>query len=850
MQQRIDWDSDAAQAVSSTLAPLALEAARAAVATAPVVPPSPAVFDLALLDGKNGFYIPGLKPGDFTGRSVAIAGDLDGDGYDDLVLGVDGADPHANDSAGEAYILFGAASRPKEVDISSVDGDNCFRIQGAAPNDHIGLAVASAGDMNGDGFDDVVVLSATHGGVGGGSAFVIFGKNHTYDSSLEPSSLDGHTGFAIVGGSNAPWAGVVAASADINHDGFSDLIIGAHLDIAGQSPGGSVYVVFGHAGAFDASTPVASLNGSNGFRIDGVGYGAALGVSVASAGDVNGDGIEDIAMVADVDQKAYVVFGHSGGFGASFDLGTLDGSNGFRISGDASSPIETITSIGDINGDGRPDLLIGEPQYPAPGTSSGAAYILFGKAGGYAADISLAGLDGTNGFRIDGLGTSDTLGTKVSPAGDFNGDGLADFIVSAPSADPGGRQNAGSTYVVFGRAGGYLPVLDLATLDGANGFRIDGLNAEDHSGSAIAGGGDINGDGFDDIIITAPNLYANFMVNAGGAYVIYGHATPANTDVIGTANDDVLVGHNGNDRINGQAGADSMYGRLGDDHYWVDSAGDLVFENSGEGTDTVTASVGHYLYANVENLVLAPGAGDIFGVGNELANVISGNEGANLLIAGAGDDTVHGGAGVDSLFGQDGADHLFGDAGVDYLVGGNGDDVLDGGTEADALYGEDGNDTLIGGNDFATDILVGGNGNDVLHGDSGLGDYDLMDGGAGDDAYYVDTPADLTFEAVGGGTDTVYANISGAGYYLYANVENLVLQGTTPYGVGNELDNHLTGNASANYLLGGAGNDVINGKGGNDVLFGESGADTFVFEHGTGGDVIGDFAPGTDKIDL
>jgi Ca2+-binding RTX toxin-like protein len=156
----------------------------------------------------------------------------------------------------------------------------------------------------------------------------------------------------------------------------------------------------------------------------------------------------------------------------------------------------------------------------------------------------------------------------------------------------------------------------------------------------------------------------------------------------------------------------------------------------------------------------------------------------------------------------------------------------------------------LDGSYFVTDILVGGDGNDTLVGASGKGDYDLMDGGAGNDIYYVDTPADLTFEAAGGGIDTVYANIVGAGYYLYANVENLVLQGVTPYGVGNELDNHLTGNAIGNYLLGGAGNDVLNGKGGNDVLFGESGADTFVFGPLTGGDVIGDFTPGTDRIDL
>jgi Ca2+-binding RTX toxin-like protein len=199
-----------------------------------------------------------------------------------------------------------------------------------------------------------------------------------------------------------------------------------------------------------------------------------------------------------------------------------------------------------------------------------------------------------------------------------------------------------------------------------------------------------------------------------------------------------------------------------------------------------------------------------------------------------------------------------GGAGVDVLVGGNGSDTLDGGADSDALYGEDGNDVLYGGTGFVTDILIGGAGNDTLDGSASVasgelrnhGDYDLMDGGAGDDTYYVDTPADLTFEAIGGGTDTVIADINGGGYYLYANVENLTLTGNTPFGVGNELNNVLIGSNLSNWLLGGAGNDTINGKGGNDVLFGESGADTFVFEHGTGGDVIGDFTHGVDRIDI
>ena len=349
---------------------------------------------------------------------------------------------------------------------------------------------------------------------------------------------------------------------------------------------------------------------------------------------------------------------------------------------------------------------------------------------------------------------------------------------------------------------------------------------------------------------------ANSRVTVGDQQV---GAVGLTENVIGTDYDDMLIGSSaanlliggdGNDTLIGGPGADQLFGGAGDDSYHVERIDDLVFEDADGGTDTVTAFTSFYLYDHIENLTLSEGLGDAFGVGNDVANTILGNESSNLLIGGAGDDTVRGGAGVDSLFGESGNDQLFGDAGIDYLVGGTGSDTLDGGTEADALYGEDGDDTLIGGSDFATDILVGGAGNDILRGNSGLGDYDLMDGGAGDDAYYVDTPDDLTFEATNGGIDTVYASITGAGYYLYANVENLVLGGDTPFGVGNDLDNRITGSKASNWLLGGAGNDILDGGAGNDVLFGEAGADTFVFAQGSGADVIGDFAVGTDRIDL
>jgi Ca2+-binding RTX toxin-like protein len=361
--------------------------------------------------------------------------------------------------------------------------------------------------------------------------------------------------------------------------------------------------------------------------------------------------------------------------------------------------------------------------------------------------------------------------------------------------------------------------------------------------------------GIDKVISSVTHTLAAGVENltlATGTAALSGTGNGLNNKLVGNAGNNTLRGQAGNDEIDGGAGNDSLYGGTGDDVFIVEGQGDIVFENASEGYDLVVASAGYYLWGNLEALVLASGTGsdDFFGVGNGLDNSITGNSGSNLLIGGGGNDAIYGLDGIDALFGEAGSDSLFGGAGIDYLVGGAGSDVLDGGDDPDALYGEDGVDLLRGGSGFVTDILVGGAGADTLDGASGLGDYDLMDGGADNDVYIVDTPNDLTFEAIDGGTDTVRANIVGAGYYLYPFTENLVLEGITPFGVGNELNNVLTGNSIGNYLLGGLGNDTLNGKGGGDVLFGEGGADTFVFERGTGGDVIGDFAPGADKIRL
>ncbi|APZ99078.1 hypothetical protein BWQ93_11690 [Sphingopyxis sp. QXT-31] len=390
------------------------------------------------------------------------------------------------------------------------------------------------------------------------------------------------------------------------------------------------------------------------------------------------------------------------------------------------------------------------------------------------------------------------------------------------------------------------------------------------------------------------------VVTGAGNDIVFGEA--GNDYLSGGIGTDVLIGGAGNDVLDQSyyasdpASADALYGGIGDDVYGIDHSGDIAFENTGEGHDLAVLRInggGWYAHANIEDIWVQGGqTGVTFIVGNALNNYIWAGAGNELLLGGGGDDLILGEAGNDTIFGESGNDSLNGGAGVDYLAGGIGNDILNGGDGADALYGEDGDDQLYAGNDFATDILVGGAGNDTLVGQSGKGDYDLMDGGAGDDRYFVDTPDDLTFEAANGGTDSVYANINGAGYYLYANTENLYIEGKTSFGVGNELDNlidarwnndhsigvallggrgndQIHGNNAANgiygedgndtlygyggndVIVGGAGNDIIDGMDGNDIMVGGAGADRFVINtYGQNIDHILDFERGIDKVQI
>ncbi|OJA03415.1 integrin alpha, partial [Bathymodiolus thermophilus thioautotrophic gill symbiont] len=355
--------------------------------------------------GTGGFVINGENANDFSGYSVSSAGDVNGDGLDDLIVGAYHADPSSGNNAGKSYVVFGKTNE-SAVNLSVIaSGTGGFVINGENVDDWSGLSVSSAGDVNGDGLDDLIVgayFADPDNKDKAGKSYVIFGKKDKTAVNLSAiAASSGMGGFVINGENVDDWSGhSVSSAGDVNGDGLDDLIVGAYLaDPSGTNDAGESYVVFGKKDKAAVDLSVIAL-GTGGFVINGENAGDYSGVSVSSAGDVNGDGLDDLivgAHQADPDNKS----------------------------------------------------------------NAGKSYVVFGKTNGSAVDLS-AIASGTGGFVINGENIDDGSGISVSSAGDVNGDGLDDLIVGAYQANPNSKDDAGKSYVVFGKTG--TKAVDLADI--------------------------------------------------------------------------------------------------------------------------------------------------------------------------------------------------------------------------------------------------------------------------------------------------------------------------------------------------------------------------------------------------
>ncbi|MGB3403611.1 MAG: Ig-like domain-containing protein [Microcoleaceae cyanobacterium] len=495
--------------------------------------------NISTLDGNNGFQIDGVEIDSNLGIVAGSAGDINNDGINDLILSANGADPNGLTNAGETYIIFGnSAGFPVNFDLNSLNGSNGFTIRGIDAEDRSGLPISTAGDINNDGIDDIIISAIQadpNGLTNAGEVYIIFGNNTGFPANFELSDLNGSNGFIINGIADGGLLGFsISDAGDINNDGIDDIILGAAFaDVNGVENAGVAYIIFG-GDNFGASFDLSQLDGRNGFTLNNsrLGNNARLGNAANNLGDVNGDGIDDILITAPFADAngftntgiSYVVFG-SPDFNASLDLSQLNGTNGFIINGididDTAG--RSAAGAGDINADGLNDIIIGAAFADGNGNeNAGETYIIFGNNTGFAANFDLTQLNGDNGFVVNGIDAEDLAGLSISGAGDVNDDNIDDILIGAPDADPDGVNITGEGYVIYGSNSGFAASFDLTQLNGDNGFVITGANNGDRLGGAVNRIGDINGDTVNDIFIGASSADPNGVTDAGTAYFLFG----------------------------------------------------------------------------------------------------------------------------------------------------------------------------------------------------------------------------------------------------------------------------------------------------------------------------------------
>jgi hypothetical protein len=413
------------------------------------------------------------------GTSVSTAGDVNGDGYSDVIVGARFYD-NGESNEGRAYVYLGSASGLATTAAWTAESDQA--------HSYFGYAVSTAGDVNGDGYSDVIVGAYLFDNVqtDEGRAYVYLGSASglatTAAWTAESDQVTAYFGYSV------------STAGDVNGDGYSDVIVGAYQYDNIENNEGRAYVYLGsESGLAITAAWTAESDQVN----------ALYGNSVSTAGDVNGDGYSDVIVGANQydngennEGRAYVYLGSASGLAttAAWTAESDQATANFGYS---------VSTAGDVNGDGYSDVIVGAADYDNGETDEGRAYVYLG---------SLSGLATTAAWTVESDQVSAEFGYSVSTAGDVNGDGYSDVIVGAVYYD-NGQNNEGRAFVYLGSASG------IAT---TAAWTAESNQANSWFSFSVSTAGDVNGDGYSDVIVGAP-YYTGGQINEGRAYVYYGN---------------------------------------------------------------------------------------------------------------------------------------------------------------------------------------------------------------------------------------------------------------------------------------------------------------------------------------